>query len=568
MIIKRDFLEINLSSIEVRVKKIEQRLLDEYIAGPPLALRLFFDSITEDDDIHHENESIIFTTGLLSSLNLPGMNTLSSVFLTAKGNIDEAQVSGGFSECFRALPWNGFLITGKADNPSVIVFDKNSVRIIDIPQEINKNSLPHFFSELCGQAYEALCIPENTHRENVTSVLKGMNNYSQYLTDTAGLAGALAGKNIKALIIFKNEFNFKKCDISLGDSFKTQQIVKELVRRFSESYNLDSEPVFEEFNFIYEDSTIDGESPCSTCPMKCYSPKSHQYFERMPLPLTNDWLALLSLEKSPIKALKIWKSLLDIGISPSQFSSIYEFLKKTISESLECFDLNQLSVNSLIESLSTRKGEFRFLTEGIYNSGKKYNSFGRNAAKLIKNFELPAGYDIKSSSFLTLYSLVNVSRPRFPEILWLLFTKLYTQPFDIEESTLLYSVKSCISFIKYKSVLEILGFCNNLKTGITEKNLRTILSNIGLDFDYSKLVSAAKRGYYLKRILNHKAKKFSFESSSWSFFIKPCYFNDKNIFHDFQRLIFTFYTENGLDDFGFPKTDILKNLNMENMIWI
>jgi hypothetical protein len=44
--------------------------------------------------------------------------------------------------------------------------------------------------------------------------------------------------------------------------------------------------------------------------------------------------------------------------------------------------------------------------------------------------------------------------------------------------------------------------------------------------------------------------------------------NDKNIFHNFQRIIFTFYAEMGLDDFGFPKSDVMKDLNMENLLWI
>lgn len=557
------FLEIDLTSFEVKVLTLESNVLERFYGGGALSAYLLFKYLINHPERFNNNLDtyIVFCKGLLK--NYTGFKSIYVSFPDpVYGNYNEGVLKGEFAHYFSHLKWSGFTIKGASDSKSVIIFDDKTVKIEEIDKPANE-SIGEYLKKLYGDVY-SIVFCNNLVKGSCISDICTYNGNVQYSLDLAGLAGLFLEKNLVGILI-KKDVIYNRLDIDINNILNDLA----LVNNVSYILELNKSNSINEIKTIIKDASANGRNPCGECTQGCFFKFSVPYFDNeLALPRTMDWISLLMLDDDPIKAIKKWQILEKSGMNIKKFISIFKFLKETVDHNYEIFNKDAFTFDKLLDSLLNNKSVFRYLNFGIYKSAKYYHIFGNNAAYLIRNFECIFDRLMYNSPVFYLLNITNISQPDVFTFFWRFYVAHYNKewvPFFIDESTHLYIVKSSISYQIFSGVMGILGMCPYFNGKVTRKMINDIFSSNNLSVKFKDLQVAASRWYMIKRLFNYKKKKFAFDNLSWRFLINFKMNNNKGNPGDFQKLIFLYYVENGLNEFGFPKEERLNELNMEDL---
>ncbi|MDD2716005.1 MAG: aldehyde ferredoxin oxidoreductase N-terminal domain-containing protein [Candidatus Wallbacteria bacterium] len=575
MTARQKFLEIDLPNRDLKIKKIEDQVLEKYPAGSALATKILFDYFVQEPlrCASPEGCYLVFTLGLFADLNFSGLN---SIFVTFPephaGNFEESTLCGKFAGAFRSTGWAGFSLSGKSDVPVIVVFEKNQAYLEELPENSGVRDLSSFFRKYRDEGHEVLTVVETVTNSPGITLLASDSGDARMLTGGPGLAALLYLKNVLALVVRRDplEESFRPQDSARISDKTNLWLVRESLKNWSdELYISNPADLLAEFEALFSTAEPIG-SACPGCEVECRQRVRFPDLEISCIrPGPIDLLNLLVLKKKVPDCIHLWKSLNDAGIDLELFASIYNFLEQARREGYELFERDHLTVDELFTNLLEKKGEFRALSEGLYLGAERYHVFGAEAANLVRNFELPVSVDVRVSTMLSLLALTGVSRPRIPQIFWHYYFNRQQPACFWDDSKALYSVRSAIEFQDYQGVLGILGFCPQACIlNWTRQELDQIFKGLGSGMSFSSLLLASRRAYILKRIFNLKRASFPYERISWRMLVKPKIFDDRNYFSDFQRTIFLYYSERGMNEFGFPGSEIIKELGLEAEAWI
>ncbi len=212
-------LYINLSSKEIKEKKVTDDMKKKFTGGRGFGLKLLWDSIKSDTRWNsNENELIITTGPLCGTTQYPGSGK--SLCLTISPSTDiicDSNVGGFFGPYLKIAGFDAIEMQGKAKNDVVIFIDgeKGRISIETAPLE-ETNS--HLLNEQLTNIYASEKTDESRQKISVVSAGKGAENsywgclnFSFYdirrkvcrmkQAGRGGLGTVLRDKKIKAIVV-------------------------------------------------------------------------------------------------------------------------------------------------------------------------------------------------------------------------------------------------------------------------------------------------------------------------------------------------------------------------------
>ncbi len=126
------FLEVNLTTREIGSFAVDESWLRDFIGGSGLAARLFFSRVSPDvDPLGPENELYVMT-GPLAGTGFPGSSRLAVCARSPLTNIwGEGTVGGDIAPEIKRSGFDGVVIKGMADRPTMLVIDEGEARLED-----------------------------------------------------------------------------------------------------------------------------------------------------------------------------------------------------------------------------------------------------------------------------------------------------------------------------------------------------------------------------------------------------------------------------------------------------
>jgi aldehyde:ferredoxin oxidoreductase len=162
-------LRIDLNDLNVRVADIDMKLLEEFIGGVGVGVKLLYNEIKRGTDSLDPESKIIFTTSPLSISRIPGGGSVMLCFKApATNGWGESRCGGEFGPDLRRTGFENLIIGGKSEKPLYVVIDGENVefksahhligKTVSEKERIIRNELPKGrFSIMCiGPAGERL----------------------------------------------------------------------------------------------------------------------------------------------------------------------------------------------------------------------------------------------------------------------------------------------------------------------------------------------------------------------------------------------------------------------------
>jgi len=189
----------NLTKKDIKYSEIPQQWQRKFIGGKGIASKLLYGNLTPNTAPFSPENIIIFGTGPVNGVLLPGASRLTCVFKSPMTSAyGESQCGGYIARELRRAGVEFLYITGKAEKPVYLLVDDGEVRIKDA-------------SHLWGKdAFETEDILKKDHGGEVLSIGQAGENLVRFACIThrrgrqfgRGGAGAVMGsKNLKAIVV-------------------------------------------------------------------------------------------------------------------------------------------------------------------------------------------------------------------------------------------------------------------------------------------------------------------------------------------------------------------------------
>jgi aldehyde:ferredoxin oxidoreductase len=195
------FLEIDLTHNKIEINKISPDILEKYIGGRGLGVKLFSDRITGNIDPLSSDNLLIFSVGPLTATSVP---TSGRFHLTTKspltGAIGESNSGGFWGYHFKKCGLIALIIKGRAQNPVYITIENHQVEIKDAQQfwGLGVNKTDELLKNKEGKKFKSLTI--GPAGENLVKISSIMND-SHRAFGRAGVGAVMGSKNLKSIMI-------------------------------------------------------------------------------------------------------------------------------------------------------------------------------------------------------------------------------------------------------------------------------------------------------------------------------------------------------------------------------
>ncbi len=136
------FLTIDLTAGNTDERMISEADQKIYIGGSTLAAKLLYDYVKPDMDPLAPDNPMVFATGPFTGSNVPMVSRSAICGISpGLGLWGEATTGGKFPIRLKGTGYDGILITGKADNPSISTSMRDTVDIKDASHLWGKDDL-------------------------------------------------------------------------------------------------------------------------------------------------------------------------------------------------------------------------------------------------------------------------------------------------------------------------------------------------------------------------------------------------------------------------------------------
>ncbi|MDR2708028.1 MAG: aldehyde ferredoxin oxidoreductase, partial [Nitrososphaerota archaeon] len=164
-------LHVNLATSSARVEKLDEVTAKKYIGGIGLGMKLYMSNSTAGVDPLSPENPFVLAVGPISGTMFPtGGSGHAFVSKSPETNLVGTTVSRGtFGAEFKRAGYDALVITGKAEKPSYLWIDDDSVQILDASalwgksseeaEDIIKSEIGDFYVRVAsiGVAGERLC---------------------------------------------------------------------------------------------------------------------------------------------------------------------------------------------------------------------------------------------------------------------------------------------------------------------------------------------------------------------------------------------------------------------------
>ncbi len=223
-------INVNLTAGEISFKKLPEEYYLKFTGGSGLAAKIFWEQGNFDADPLSPEAMLIFMNGPFAGLKLSGASRNSVAGRSPlTGCWGDSSCGGYFAPELRYAGYDGIIIVGKAQTPSLLLIEDEHVQILDASEywgkgieEVNKSLKAHF-----GRAYRTLVIgPAGENLVRYALIL----NEGHHAFGRAGFGAVMGSKNLKAIVV-----KAKKREMSVADPKRYERLRKELNAKIKES---------------------------------------------------------------------------------------------------------------------------------------------------------------------------------------------------------------------------------------------------------------------------------------------------------------------------------------------
>ncbi len=194
-------LEVNLTNKNVSVSNITDEILERFLGGRGLGVKLFIDRVPPKLDPLSAENLLIITTGPFGGTTIPTNGRFSLVTKSPLTNGIFYSNSGGFFGVFmKKCGYDGIILDGSSNNPVYLLIEDDKTEIknaselwgLDTEETLTK------LKELEGSAVHCLMIgPAGEKLVKISSI---MNDASRAF-GRGGVGAVMGSKNLKAIVV-------------------------------------------------------------------------------------------------------------------------------------------------------------------------------------------------------------------------------------------------------------------------------------------------------------------------------------------------------------------------------
>ncbi len=213
-------LNVNLSNSEIAEHPIDDQLIENYIGGRGLGVKLFTDRVKPKLDPLSKENILVFAVGPLTSTMVPTSGRSALVTKSPlTGGILYSNTGGFFGNYFKNNGYDCIIIEGKAEKPQYLVIDHengNSLKSAEDLWGLDTRETMQKFRELEGEKIHALMIgPAGEHQVLISSI---MNDGDHRAFGRGGCGAVMGSKNLKGIVVKRGK---KRTEIEDRKRLKT-----------------------------------------------------------------------------------------------------------------------------------------------------------------------------------------------------------------------------------------------------------------------------------------------------------------------------------------------------------
>ena len=216
-------IEVDLDSGRTSVTKLPEEYYSNYIGGSGLAAKVFWERGIFYADPLSPEAMLIFMNGPFAGLRLSGASRNCVAGRSPlTGNWGDSSCGGYFAPELRYAGYDGIVITGKAEKPSMLLIEDDKIDVLDAAEYWGKGmeDVNRSLKEKFGKAYRTLVIGQAG--ENLVKYANILNE-GHNAFGRAGFGAVMGSKNLKAIVV-----KATSREMELADPEKYEALRKEL----------------------------------------------------------------------------------------------------------------------------------------------------------------------------------------------------------------------------------------------------------------------------------------------------------------------------------------------------
>ncbi|MFX0072478.1 MAG: aldehyde ferredoxin oxidoreductase family protein [Candidatus Hermodarchaeota archaeon] len=593
-------LKINLSREKIDEIKLSEEVLEDYLGGRGLGVKLYTDHVPKKLDPLSEKNPLIFTIGPFTALAIPTSGRSS---LTTKspltGTIFSSNSGGFWGPYLKRCGYDGLFIEGKlsGDQKGYIVIDGNNGMEIKDAKELwgleTEKALENL-RKIEGKNSQSILIgPAGENLVKFSAIM----NQAHRAFGRGGVGAVLGSKGIKAILIKNGSKKFsaskpvylKKINRVAIDKIRVVPITSQGYHLFGTSILIKIMNMFgmlpvknNQEAFTQEESLIDkisGENlrekyfekdeGCFNCIIRCgritntgeKSGKGPEYETLWALGPQIGIFDLKTITHANYLCNNLGLDTISTGVTISCAMELKE--RGLINEKSLNFG-NKEIICDLIGKIASKEGIGAELAEGSLKFSEKHN--GKDYAIQVKGLELPA-YDPRGAFGHALnYAVSNRGACHLTGFLAGLevlgVPKLFDRFSTVGKADQLFLKQNQSVIEDSLIVCKFVGFAIGLDFQVRFLNALTGKSNTITD-----LLKIGERIYNLERLYNIREGFTCNDDTLPERFLKNPLKKgpSKNKIVPLEELLKDYYKVRGWDEFGIPTQSTLENLSLKRL---
>jgi len=220
---------INCLTGKIEVLLLKEKLYQKFICGSGLAAKLFWDLADFHADPFSEKSVLIFMNGPLAGVPLSGTSRMSAAACSPlTGAFAESSCGGHFPPQLKFAGYDGLVITGMCQTPSIIHIANGAINLVPSPE---------LWGKTVGETYSIIKGRYGERSRTLIIGPAGENgvSYASILSDVhhafgrCGLGAVMGSKKIKAIVVEPHKSTMKYFEKQKVDS-----LIKEFTPRIKE----------------------------------------------------------------------------------------------------------------------------------------------------------------------------------------------------------------------------------------------------------------------------------------------------------------------------------------------
>lgn len=585
-------LKIDLSSEEVSVEVIPEQILNHYLGGRGLGVKLFCDIVKAKMDPLDSENILMFTVGPLTAIPLPTSGRFSLVTKSPLTNTICHSNSGGYWGVeFKKCGFDALLIKGKLMDSSkgYIVIDGANVEIKNANDlwGLSTDSAVKKIETIEGKCQVLVIGPAGENLVRIAAIM----NHAHRAFGRGGVGAIMGSKNLKAIVVKNGEKKFQVADPDYlrtlnrvaNDKIKVFPVTSQGLPLFGTAVMIKIIDTFKmlpisnnQRGYSSQIEAVSGESlrkrffekdeGCFSCPIRCGRLTNTGERQGKGPEFESLWALGPQCGNFDLKLIThanyLCNSLgLDTISTGNTISCAMELHQVGLLNKHPFGKENVEAILSLIEDIAHRRNIGMEMAEGSLRFANKYN--GRQYAMQVKGLELPA-YDARGAMGQALnYATSNRGGCHLTG--YLVGMELLGVPKLIDRLSIAGKADQLVLKQDQSAVEDSLVVCKFVGFALgLDFQVRFLQAVTGRkEYSIAELIEIGSRIYNLERLFNIREGFNREDDTLPARFLKEPLEGGRVV--PLDNMLEEYYQVRGWDMNGIPTEDLLYKLNLKKL---